>query len=301
MEDLNDLYYYAQVVEYGGFAPAGRSLGVPKSRLSRRVAALEERLGVRLIHRSTRRFSVTEIGQTYYDHCKAMLVEAEAAQEAIDSVQAEPRGVIRLTCPVTLLHVHIGAFLADFMVRYPGITVHLEATNRRVDVVNEGVDVAIRVRQPPLEDSDLVLKVLSERGLALVASPFLVQRFGMPRQPADLHGWPSLGLGSPGPDFRWELHGEDGVPVSLYHQPRFVTTDMIALRRAAVAGVGVVQLPVLSVQRQLERGELVQLLPDWGLRRDIIHAVFPSRRGLLPAVRTLLDSLAEFYQSFDEA
>lgn len=300
MEDLNDLYYYAQVVEHGGFAPAGRATGVPKSRLSRRIASLEERLGVRLIHRSTRRFSVTEIGQTYYDHCKAMLVEAEAAQEAIDSVQAEPRGVIRVTCPITLLHVHIGPFLADFMVRYPGITVHLEATNRRVDVINEGVDVAIRVRPPPLQDSDLVLKVLSDRGVVLVASPVLVKQFGLPGRPADLNGWPSLGLGSPQPDFRWELLGADGNRVNVYHQPRFVTTDMIALRRAAVAGVGMVQLPVLTVQNQLDRGELVRLLPDWSLHRDIIHAVFPSRRGLLPAVRTLIDSLADYYASFEE-
>ena len=136
MENLNDLYYFAQTVEHGGFAPAGRAIGVPKSKLSRRVAALEERLGVRLIHRSTRHFSTTETGHTYYEHCKAMLVEADAAQEAIDSVRAEPRGVIRLACPVTLLHVHVGPFLAGFMRDYPGVTVHLEATNRRVDLVH---------------------------------------------------------------------------------------------------------------------------------------------------------------------
>jgi hypothetical protein len=164
MENLNDLYYFAQTVEHGGFAPAGRAIGVPKSKLSRRVAALEDRLGVRLIHRSTRHFSTTETGQTYYEHCKAMLVEAEAAQEAIDSVRAEPRGVIRLACPVTLLHVHVGPFLAGFMRDYPGVTVHLEATNRRVDLVHEAVDVAIRVRQPPLEDSDLVLFTPSATG-----------------------------------------------------------------------------------------------------------------------------------------
>ena len=109
------------------------------------MAGLEERLGVRLINRSSRQFSVTEVGQQYYEHCKAMLVEAESAQEAIDTVTAEPRGVIRLACPITLLHVHIGSFLADFMKQYPEITVHLEATNRRVDVISEGVDVAVHI------------------------------------------------------------------------------------------------------------------------------------------------------------
>ncbi|MGH8516627.1 MAG: LysR family transcriptional regulator, partial [Panacagrimonas sp.] len=113
MRDLNDLYYFAQVVDHGGFAPAGRALNTPKSTLSRRISGLEEQLGARLIQRSTRRFSVTEIGQTYYAHCKAMLVEADAAQEAIDLSRAEPRGVVRMSCPVALLHTRVGKMVAD--------------------------------------------------------------------------------------------------------------------------------------------------------------------------------------------
>ncbi|WNB74536.1 LysR family transcriptional regulator [Methylomonas koyamae] len=300
MQDLNDLYYYVQTVDHGGFAPAGRALGMPKSKLSRRIAQLEDRLGVRLIQRSTRHFSVTEVGQTYYDHCKAMLVEAEAAQAAIDTVHAEPCGVIRLTCPVALLHAHIGVMLADFMLRYPRVTVYLEATNRRVDLLSEGVDVAIRVRPPPLEDSDLVMRVLSDRGQCLVASPKLVQQFGLPTVPADLNIWPTLGLGSPQQSHSWQLFGENGAEAVLHHRPRFVTTDMIALRNAAVAGVGIVQLPVLMVQEQLFVGSLLRLLPEWQPRREIIHAVFPSRRGLLPSVRALIDYLADRYWSFEE-
>ncbi|MDF1821686.1 MAG: LysR family transcriptional regulator [Alcanivoracaceae bacterium] len=299
-QDLNDLYYFAQSVAHGGFAAASRATGVPRSKLSRRVGDLEARLGVRLINRSTRRFSVTDIGETYYQHCRAMLVEAEAAQEAIDSVFAEPRGVIRMTCPITLLHVHIGGFLADFMARYPGITVHLEATNRRVDLINEGLDLAIRVRQPPLDAPGLALTVLSDRGLALLASPALVARYGAPRQPADLEGWPSLALGRPQPDYHWHLHGPGDSEARVAHQPQFVTADMIALRRAAEAGVGAVQLPLLTVVNELALGTLVRLLPDWQPHRDIIHVVYPGRRGLLPAVRTLIDELAAFYASFDE-
>ncbi len=148
--DLNDLFYFAMVVEHGGFSQAGRALAMPKSKLSRRIALLEERLGVRLIQRSTRRFSVTEVGQDYYRHCKAMLVEAEAAEEAIAMSRAEPRGTIRLACPIAILHARIGTMLADFLALHPQVTVQLDATNRRVDVVGEGVDVAIRVRPPPL-------------------------------------------------------------------------------------------------------------------------------------------------------
>src|SRR5690606_11645092 len=197
MQDLNDLYYFVQVVDHGGFAPAGRALGMPKSKLSRRVALLENRLGVRLIQRTTRHFHVTEIGQTYYEHCKAMLVEAEAAQEAIDVSRAEPRGIVRIACPIALLHVHIGGMLADFMARYPLVSVQLEATNRRVDLHSEALDVAVGVRPPPLQDSDLILRLLAGLGQCVVASPRLIQTFGLPLSPADLDAWPSLGLGAP--------------------------------------------------------------------------------------------------------
>src|SRR5688572_26046419 len=141
--DFNDLYYYAEVVNHGGFAPAGRALGVPKSKLSRRIAQLEDRLGVRLIQRSTRHFSVTEIGQSFYGHCKAMLVEADAAEEAIEVTRSEPRGIVRLSCPVTLLDAQVGDMIAAFMREHPHVELHLDATNRRVDVIGEGIDVAI--------------------------------------------------------------------------------------------------------------------------------------------------------------
>lgn len=174
--DLNDFAWFVHVVEQGGFAAAGRALDEPKSKLSRRIAQLEEQLGVRLIQRTTRQFNVTEVGQTFYEHCKAMLVEAQAAQDAIAALQVEPRGVVKLTCPVTLLHVHVGPMLAKFMARYPDVTLQLEATNRRVDVVGEGVDIAIRVRPRPIEDSDLVMRVLA----SVVCQPGADRMYGYP-------------------------------------------------------------------------------------------------------------------------
>lgn len=300
--DLNDLYYFVQVVEHGGFAPAGRALGIPKSKLSRRIALLEERLGVRLILRSTRRFSVTEIGLTYYAHCKAMLTEADAAEEAIALTQAEPRGIVRMTCPVALLDARIGDMLAAFMAQHPLVQLHLEETNRRVDVVAEGVDLAIRVRTPPLDDSDLVLRVLGERAQCLVASPELLARNGTPQVPADLANLPSLALGVPQGDYTWTLVGPppDKAQAVIHHRPRYVTRGLIALRAAAMAGVGVVQLPKMMMREQIARGELVQVLPGWAPRPDVIHAVFASRRGLLPAVRALIDFLARRFEELDE-
>ncbi|MFG0673133.1 LysR family transcriptional regulator [Delftia sp. WSY_7] len=299
MKDLNDLYYYVQVVDHGGFAPAGRALGMPKSKLSRRIAQLEERLGTRLIQRSTRRFAVTETGQTYYGHCKAMLVEADAADEAIALTHAEPRGIVRMTCPVALLDARIADMLAAFMAAYPRVEIHLEETNRRVDVVGEGIDVAIRVRPPPLEDSDLVMRMLAERGQCLVACPQLLTS-GIPQVPADLAGLPSMDLGLPQHEHVWHLIGPDGTQAAIRHRPRLVTRGMLALRAAALAGVGVVQLPSMMVREQIARGELVHVIPGWAPRREIIHAVFASRRGLLPAVRALLDFLAERFEALDE-
>ncbi|CAB3801445.1 HTH-type transcriptional regulator DmlR [Paraburkholderia caffeinitolerans] len=304
MQDLNDLYFFAQVVDHQGFAPAGRALGMPKSTLSRRIALLEEQLGVRLIQRSTRRFSVTEMGQRYYSHCKAMLIEAEAAQQAIDLNRSEPQGIVRLTCPVGILHARIGAMLGDFLAATPRVTVHLEATNRVVDVIGEGVDVAIRVRPPPLKDSDLVMKVLGERGWCLVASPALLHQHGVPggpEVPADLASLPSLDFGPAPGEHVWELDGPDGQVAAIHHTPRFVTDDMLALKQAAAAGAGIVQLPLMVVSDELKRGTLVHIVPAWNPRSGIIHAVFPSRRGLLPSVRSLIDFLAQRFQEIDES
>lgn len=300
MQDLNSLYYYVQIVDHKGLAPAGRALGLPKSTLSRRLSTLEDQLGVRLIQRSTRQFAVTEIGQSYYEHCKAMLIEAEAAQATIEMTRAEPRGVVRISCPVALLQAHVGSMLADFMALYPRVTVQLDATNRRVDPVGEAIDIAIRVRPPPIQDSDLVMRILSDRSQCLIASPALVDRYGAPTAPADLADWPSLGLGQPQQSYTWTLFGPNAAQATLHHTPRLITTDMIALRIAAMAGVGIVQLPTLMVCDQLTQGSLVRPIPDWAPRREIIHAVFSSRRGLMPSVRALIDYLAQRFEAIDE-
>ncbi|MQQ99276.1 LysR family transcriptional regulator [Glaciimonas soli] len=300
LQNLDDLFFFAQVVDHHGFAPAGRALGITTSKLSRRIALLEEHLGVRLIQRSTRRFSVTEIGQGYYQHCKAMLVEAEAAQEFIEMSRAEPQGIVRLTCPIALLHANVGVMVADFMAENPRVSVLLTATNRRIDVIGEGVDVAIRVRPPPLQDSELVMRVLGERLWSLVASPTFLEQHNVPKTPSDLIGLPSLGLGSHLAEHIWQLDGPDGASMAVRHTPRLVTDDMIALKLAAIAGVGIVELPTMMMADEIRDGKLVKLIPDWASKGGVIHAVFPSRRGLLPSVRKLIDFLAMRFAEIEE-
>ncbi len=292
MDDLNDLYYFAQVVEHGGFAPAGRALSTPKSKLSRRISTLEERLGVRLIQRSTRHFSVTETGQEYYRHCVAMLVEAEAARQVIERNRAEPQGIVRMSCPTTLLHYRIGDLVSQFMAENQKVQVHLDATNRRVDVIGEGLDLALRVRFPPLEDSGLVMRTLADSPQRLVASPDFLRDLDLPLVPADLGNLPSLDWGPPR-DHLWHLEGPNGANAEVRHTPRYITDDMTGLRQAALRGVGIVQLPLMVVDQDLDQGRLVDIIPQWVPRSGIVHVVFPSRRGLLPSVRKLIDFLAE--------
>ncbi len=293
MHDLNDLFFFVQVVDHGGFAPAARALGLPKSRLSRRIILLEERLGVRLIQRSTRRFAVTEIGQEYYRHCAAMLVEADAAQDVIERSHAEPQGMVRLSCPPGLVCFQVGELISRFMAQHPRVVVHLESTGRPVDVIGEGFDIAIRVRFPPLEESDLVMRVLTESPQRLVASPGLVAQFSRPLVPADLADLPSIDFGPPQRAHQWCLEGPKGDAAQVSHQPRLITDDLVQMRLAALRGIGVAQLPGFVVKDDLAAERLVEIIPQWRPRTGIVHAVFPSRRGLLPAVRGLLDFLAK--------
>jgi len=296
MQDLNDFRFFVNVVEQKGFAAAARKLGMPRSRLSRRIGLLEESLGVRLVQRSTRHFAVTEIGQEFYRHCLAMVVESEAAQEVIERMRAAPRGTVRVSCPSSVIYFQVGEMIARFMAKYPQVDVHLESTNRRVDVIKEGFDIAIRVRFPPLSDSDLVVRKLAESTQRLVASPELVKScFSQPLVPADLVVMPSLSWGPSGIGHEWRLEGPQGATAIVPYEPRLVTEDMVALRQAALSGIGVCQFPTMVVQEDLATGRLVDILPQWAPRSGIIHAVFPSRRGLLPSVRSMVDFLAEEY------
>lgn len=299
MQDLNDLYYFVQVVDHGGFAPAGRALGVPKSKLSRRIAQLESRLETRLINRSTRHLSVTELGQAYYRHCVAMLVEAEAADELIKRNLGQPRGTVRLSCPPSLLHYLITPLLVRFMAQCPNVEIQVMATSRRVDVIKEGLDMAIRVRFPPLEDSDLAMKVLANSPQRLMASPRLFDDAALPRSPADLAKLPSLDFEQADGKHNWHLEGPDGVSARVTHHPRLVTDSAETLHQAAREGLGVVKLALLVAGQDLEEGTLIDVLPGWRPPGGILHAVFPTRRGLLPAVRALLDFLDEHINEVD--
>ncbi|MGH6625734.1 MAG: LysR family transcriptional regulator [Burkholderiaceae bacterium] len=293
MQDLNDMLYFAEVVEHGVFAAAGRVLGLPKSRLSRRVAELEARLGVRLLQRTTRRLSLTMVGEQFHRHCVAVREEAEAAAEAVAQAQTEPRGTIRVTCPVTLAQTVVGEHLPRFLARHPQVRVDMQVSNRVVDLVEEGVDVALRVR-PTVEDSgSLVVKHLGLTYALLVASPQQLQRQGRPAHPDDLARLDTVAMSAADGRTTWKLVGPDAAAHAFQHQPRYVADDLLTLKFAVLGGAGACVLPDYMCREELLDGRLVLVLPGWAPLPGVVHAVFPSRRGMVPAVRHFLDFLGE--------
>jgi DNA-binding transcriptional LysR family regulator len=292
MQPLEGFYYFTQVVEHGGFARAARALGIPKSRVSRHVSALETRLNVRLVNRSTRRFVVTEVGQEVYRHANAMLAEADAALEAVEFARAEPRGLIKVSCPVALAQSALGAILPEFLVRFPAVRLQLHVSNRRVDVLSEGFDVALRVRAQPSGEDGLVMRSFLQLDEFLVASPAYLERTGELTEPAQLAARDTLDYAGEFDRPSWELAGPDGERARAEHTPRIVCHDFVVLRTAALAGLGIARLPESIVREDLRTGALRRVLPGWNSPQGILHVVFPTRRGLLPAVRAFIDFLA---------
>lgn len=292
MQDLNDMVFFAEVAERGGFAAASRALGIPKSRLSRRVAELEAQLGVQLMQRSTRRLSLTPAGELYLHHCAAMRDAAQAAAEAVAQVQTEPHGTVRLSCPVTMAQSSVGPLMPVFMQKYPSVRIEMRVINRPVDLVEEGVDIALRVR-PQIEDSaTLVAKVFGiSRGI-LVASPDLLRRQGPVTRVAELTRLDTVAMSAADGRSNWRLEGPDGAVEIHTHTPRYVVDDLLSQTFAAVQGVGAAVLPDYMCRNDLKAGHLVEVLPGWGPAPGISHAMFPARRALVPAVRLLIDFLA---------
>ena len=293
LQDLNDLYFFAAVVEHGGFSAAGRALGIPKSRLSKRVAQLEERLGVRLLQRTTRRFVVTEVGERFYTHCRAVLEEAQAAQDAVDELRAEPRGVVRLSCPVSLAQTVLAYVLPDFLARYPKVQVRVLSSDRRVDVIGEGFDLAIRVRSKLDTDANLVIRSFGYSSTTLVASPALLKTHGRPTTPEELAGLPALSMQEHEGAQVWGLIDAGGEQVNVEVKARLITGDFAVLLEAARGGLGVALLPEFVCAPAIGAGDLEVVLPDWSMPQGTMHFVYPSRRGMLPGVRALVDYLAE--------
>jgi DNA-binding transcriptional LysR family regulator len=295
MQDLNDLFYFSEVVSHGGFAPAGRALRIPKSRLSRRVAQLEARLGARLIERSSRRFRVTEIGQSFFERCRSALAEVERAEALVAAAQAEPRGAVRFSCPTGMMEL-VARMLPDFLARHPLVNVQVVATDRPVDLIAERIDIALRVRITLETDAALTMRTLAKSRRILLASPAFANAMADTTDIAALASLPTLSSAERSGTVSWELEGPGGEVRTISHEPRIACGDFIALREAALAGLGVVLLPDHACAEALRTGRLVRLFPQWRGREGIVHLVFTTRVGLPPQVRAFIDHLAERFR-----
>lgn len=294
MLDLNDFFYFVQVVDRGGFTAAGRTLRMPKSTLSHRILQLEAELGVRLLNRTSRRFAMTDAGGEFYRHAVAMLQQAEQAETAIRHRLTEPTGTVRFTAGVATAQFAMRDMVADFLLRFPKVNVVGHATDQTVDIVGENFDVAIRAHSAPLPDSTLVQRALAPAPWFLFAGATYLDANGALETPQDLTGHPSLFMMRTSIAPTWRLRNtseaKDEVVVPL--TPRLLSDDIIGLKQAAIAGLGIVALPGYICRDDLRSGQLRRVLPNWLAGDSTLTALIPYRQGLLPSVRAFIDHLA---------
>ena len=293
LSDLDDFYCFALVVEHGGFSAAERATDIPKSKLSRRVYNLEESLGVRLIQRSSRHFAVTDIGMNIYRHVQVMMNAAKSAYDLVDHLSEQPRGVIKVSLPVSIAQHEMTRILPQFLKQYPEIKVQLMVTNRRVDIINEGFDVALRVRDNLDEDPSLVLRKFENIEQHLFASQAYLNEFGALKQPEELSTHRILSMMDEHTEQVMVLHDAENKQKKIKITPILMGSDLMMLAKLVSQNCGIALLPDTIARDYVNTGELVRVLPDWKAPHGIFHAVYPSRRGLLPAVRVFIDYLVE--------
>jgi DNA-binding transcriptional LysR family regulator len=292
--DLNDFFYFVQVIDRGGFTAAGRTLRIPKSTLSHRIQQLESNLGVRLLNRTSRRFAITDAGEEFYRHAVVMLGEAELAESAMRHRLNEPTGTVRCTAAVATMQFAMRDMMPDFLVRYPKVNIFAHATDQNVDIVGENYDVAIRAHSDPLPDSTLVQRTLTPAPWFLFAGSAYLDASKAPQTPRDLQSHPSLFMMRTGVAPVWRLRHTSKAKgeVVMRLMPRLLSDDMIALKQAAIAGLGVVALPGYVCREDVRSGALRRVLPAWHAGDSTITALIPYRQGLLPSVRVFIDHLA---------
>jgi DNA-binding transcriptional LysR family regulator len=289
MLDLNDILVFARVVEAGSFTAAARLLGMPKTTVSRRIAALEREVGVRLLQRTTRSLSVTDAGRLYYERSSQALRTIEDANLRLAEARAEPSGTIRISAPVGF-----GSFLSgtvsSFLAMYPKTMVELRLTDDRLNLVEDGIDLAFRTGVLP--DSTLIARKLGSTHRILCASPDYLARRGVPEAPADLAFHHCVIAGQSAASAHWLLegpHGQETVTVS----GRFAANEMQAVIAAAIAGYGIAQLPDRMAEASIADGRLRRVLDDYTTPAGGLYAVYPSSRHLSPAVKAFIELAAE--------
>lgn len=285
--DLNDVLAFTAVADSGSFTRAAERLGWPKSSVSHRVARLEACLGARLLERSTRRLRLTDVGARFHEHARRVLQELDLAAATVASFRARPQGRLRVSASVVLGQALLPAMLAEYAAQYPEVDLFVDLTNRRVDLLEEGFDLAIRAGDLP--DSSLVSRRLGSATARLFAAPAYLRQHGTPATVQELAGHLLIDNAPAAAAPGWPLTHDDGREHAVASRFRLAANDAALLRELAVTGAGIVTLPVFVATPALAAGTLVPVLQGWATRRVDVHAVFPSHKSLSPALRTFVD------------
>lgn len=286
--DLNEIVVFARVVDAGSFTAAARQLGMPKSTVSRKVAELEERLGARLLQRTTRKLHLTDVGHTYVQYARRVVGELEEAELAVTRMQEAPRGLLRVSAPLSV--GWLGPIVTSFLRRYPDVEVEMLGTDRVVDLIEEGFDIAVRAGR--LADSTLIARPLGVMRSYIVASPAFLAEHGTPASPEDLARTDCVAFGGVREPTIWRLQA-DGKTTPFKIRARFVVNDFDMVQEAALGGLGVAMLPIFRCIDDLRAGRLVRLLREWCSPDIPMHAVYPSTRHLSPKVSAFLDHIRD--------
>jgi len=295
MADLTGIAVFTAVARHEGFTAAARALGLSKSTVSKQIARLEDRLGTRLFNRTTRRLSLTETGRAYFERCQRIVDEAEEAELAVTQLHAAPVGTLRVNAPVSFGQLHIAPLMAGFMARYPDLEIEIDLNDRRVDLIEEGVDLAIRVGELP--DSSLVARRLAPCRFALVASPDYWARRGRPEHPRDLaeHDCLIYTLRQRPGEWPFTDPNNPGTPISVNVSGPLRANNGDLLMAAALGGKGVYHSPTFFCGKYLGENRLERALEDYPAPETAIHAVWPPNRHLSAKVRAFVDFLVEAY------
>lgn len=290
MSQLEQMRIYAEVVKSGNFTAAARRLGISKQLVSRRVMELEERLGARLLQRTTRKLSPTELGRVFFTRCREILQAVDEAEQVISSSTGELRGLLRLSAPVSFASMVLSPALNQFMQLHPNLEVALDVDNRLVDLVGEGYDMAIRITKQP--DEGLVARKLTDSALVYCCSPGYLAQYGAPQSPTQLgrHRCITARAGE------W-LFTDEGEPLKLQVHPVLRSNHGEVMCEAAIAGLGIVGLPEFYVREALGKGELVQILQEYTADIGAVYALYPQHRQASLMVRTFADFLQDWFKT----
>lgn len=293
MDDLNDLAYFAAVVRHGGFSAAARASGIEKTRLSRRVAALEDALGVRLLQRTTRRIALTEAGERLYTQASRLVEGAKSAYESVAHLKREPSGTVRLSCPQVMAQSYLAPILPGYLVSHSKVKLELDTRDPEADLLRERFDLAVRANVRMDDTAGLVARELGRARRVLVASPALLDQTGRPRRPGDLAAMDTISRLRDAYEgqARWTLSSRLEGEETVMHGPRLSSDDLRLQLEAAIHGLGVALLPEPIVSGAVLSGMLEVVLPDWSATTHVIHLLYPPPRGMLPSVRSLIDYL----------